>query len=574
MSRRGFLMRTAGAGLAGALYESSALAAILEAAVPAEQWSGGCQLCASMTGAGVHGGNTVRGSKARVLLAATSTEPRHKGGTEAGAGRGVVIIRPDWVLGCDNEKLKLLKDHEVVIEDERIAEVRPHGASRTQAIVLPGQILLPGFISGHTHSCAGTLTRGFIEEATYKSIQGEGYAPRARSLLLPMTLIDELSDDEIDDLTAVNLAEMLRTGCTTQVEMSLSFKQMQSYVRVATRFGIRGYPGGMVPGISRLLPIWARKDPQTLLDSEAGTLAEIAANLAYAKTINGSANGRIRPMMAPSVVSVQTRETFSAIRDAAAVLGNGVHIHMQNEWRARDRATLREYWGKREIEILQEVGLLDGRLFAGHLLGVDVEKDLPILARAKQFTFAHCPSGAGVGVLPSSQPYPEALAAGVNTSIGLDTHSNDYLDNIKFAMMQGRSRAQLLANTSPVALVEPTIWHAIESATLGGARGLGRKDLGRIQVGAKADLCTISLAGLLVGSGTEPIDPLNNLLYTNGLAVRNVMTDGHWQLREGKLLVGDESELVRRGGAVVGKIWSRLRQDGYFDTDVGATPKG
>src|SRR3546814_15294832 len=75
-----------------------------------------------------------------------------------------------------------------------------------------------------------------------------------------MTMIDDLTEDELDDLTAINLAEMLRTGCTTQVDMSLSLKQMQSYVRVATRFGMRGFPGGMVPGMKRLLPIWTRTD--------------------------------------------------------------------------------------------------------------------------------------------------------------------------------------------------------------------------------------------------------------------------------------------------------------------------
>src|SRR3546814_16316940 len=91
------------------------------------------------------------------------------------------------------------------------------------------------------------------------------------------------------------------------------------------------------------------------------------------------------------------------------------------------------------------------------MLGVDGAKDLPILAAAKGFTFAHCPSGAGWGVLPSSQPWPEALAAGVNTSIGLDTHSNAYLANIRQAVAQGRSRAQLYAKTSPVKLVEPTL---------------------------------------------------------------------------------------------------------------------
>src|SRR3546814_14821372 len=86
-----------------------------------------------------------------------------------------------------------------------------------------------------------------------------------------MTMIDDLTEDELDDLTAINLAEMLRTGYTTQVDMSLSLKQMQSFVRVATRFGMRGFPGGMVPGMKRLLPIWTRTENKVLDDSEAAT---------------------------------------------------------------------------------------------------------------------------------------------------------------------------------------------------------------------------------------------------------------------------------------------------------------
>jgi len=51
--------------------------------------------------------------------------------------------------------------------------------------------------------------------------------------------VERLSDDELDALTALNLAELLRSGCTTQVEMSLSLRQAESYVRVAERWGVR-----------------------------------------------------------------------------------------------------------------------------------------------------------------------------------------------------------------------------------------------------------------------------------------------------------------------------------------------
>src|SRR3954447_18935784 len=99
--------------------------------------------------------------------------------------------------------------------------------------------------------------------------------------------------------------------------MSLSLKQGQSYVRVARRFGVRGFVAGMVPGIHRLLPIWRRTDDQVLFDSVGETLTEVAANLKWAREIDGAEDGHIRAMMAPSVPLVHTPETLGALRGAA-----------------------------------------------------------------------------------------------------------------------------------------------------------------------------------------------------------------------------------------------------------------
>ena len=64
--------------------------------------------------------------------------------------------------------------------------------------------------------------------------------------------------------------------------MSLSLRQMQSYVRVATKYGFRGFAGGMVPGMTRLGPIWNRPPgrPDILENADADTLAEIAGEKA------------------------------------------------------------------------------------------------------------------------------------------------------------------------------------------------------------------------------------------------------------------------------------------------------
>jgi 5-methylthioadenosine/S-adenosylhomocysteine deaminase len=457
-----------------------------------------------------------------------------------------VLVQPSWVLTVENETLKLVRDHDVVVEDDRIAELRPRRKGwRGHRVRADGQLLVPGFISGHTHVAGGTTTRGIIEGG--------------RSFARPLELADQLSDEQLDDITAFNLAELLRSGCTTQLEMSLSLKQAESYARVASRFGARGYPGGMIPGIHRLFPIWFRTSDQALFDSVPGTLEEIAANLAFGRRWNGAEGGLILPQMTPHATDTQTPETMQAIAAAARELGNGIHIHLSQS--ANETATVLRLWGKRPVPWLDDFGMYDGPLFGAHMSGIDLVADPPILA-AHGAVYAHCPSGGGAG--GGTQPWPEILAAGVRTNIGIDTHSNDYVENLKLAVLYGQARRSLIATTSPVPLQNPTIWDAMRAATLVPATALGRSDLGRIVPGAKADLATIDVTGFLTGTGAVPPEPLNNLLYAHGLSVRNVMTDGRWQLLDGQLVVADERRLAHRAGQAVQALWDALAAEGWF----------
>jgi cytosine/adenosine deaminase-related metal-dependent hydrolase len=369
--------------------------------------------------------------------------------------------------------------------------------------------------------------------------------------------MEALSDEALDCLTTSNLVEILRSGCTTQVEMALSLRELRAYLRAADKLGVRGYPAAMVPDIGRVMPIWARTDEQTLLDSVPGTLNEIKANLEFGLSINRSQNDRIRPMMAVTVTGAHTVETLRELARAAQSLGNGVHLHVQ-----ADEASQRAF-GKREVVLLDEAGVLDQVVFGAHLIGIDLEADLPILA-GKKFTFVHCPSSGGAALHPGAQPYPEALAAGVNTAIGLDAHSNDLIENVKMSVVQGRAREHLLRGSSHVPVRRPSIWDAVRSATLGAAEGLNRDDLGRIAPGAKADLCTVDVAGLYVGTGNPAPAPLNNLLYASAHSVRNVMTDGVFQVLDGELLVEDESKLLERRRAIMSELHTQLEAEGWF----------
>ncbi len=441
-----------------------------------------------------------------------------------------------------NQHLLIRKGAIEAIQGKPFRESLPH-------LDLSRELVLPGFISGHTHCCSATPTRGIIESP--------------RSYRRPLELVEALDDDELDALTAFNLAELIRSGCTTQVEMSLSLRQAESYVRVAKRFGARGYPGAMIPDISRLFPIWFRSEDVLLQQVEGDTLAEIDNNLAFGLRHRDAAGGLIRPMMAPHACDTHTERTLQAIAAAARELGTGVHIHLsQGE---RETATVRRLQGKTPTQWLEDLGILsDGPVFGAHMTGLDWAVDTPILKR-HGVVYAHCPSAGGAG--NGTQPYPEALAAGLAVNIAIDTHSNDYLENLKLAVLYGQARHELRTEwaTDGVASRRPTIWDAIEGATRIPANALHRPDLGRIAVGASADLLSIDVTGLLSGSGALPPEPLHNLLYANGRMVTTVMTAGRIQVRDGVFVADDVARVLSQGGEVVRKIWRRLNEEAWFE---------
>ena len=460
--------------------------------------------------------------------------------------RGTYAVSAGWLLVAPKGKAELWRDAHFVVRDGRIVDVRPVPfAGDLPVVSLPHDLVVPGFISGHTHVASGTPTRGIIE----------GGGSRRR----PAHVVATLSDGELDDLTAFNLAEILRSGCTTQLEMSQNLRMAESYVRVALRWGVRGYPGGMIPGTPRVDGIWARKNDDVLFASVPETLREIADNVAFGERYRNAGNGLIRPMLAPHATDTQTPETLAALRTGAERLGTGLHFHVSQG--REETARVKRLWGRTPVQWLDDHGLLDMPMFGAHMTALDWDIDPDILNRRGSI-YVHCPSAGGAGF--STQPYPEALAAGMNVNIGLDTHSNDYLENLKLAVLAGRVRAQLLAQ-GPTPVQAPVIADAVDGATRVAAQGLRRDDLGRLAVGAQADFATIDLAGFLVGAGALPPEPLHNLLYANGLSVRHVATAGRFQIFDGQLVIADEEEVKRRGGAVMEKVWGQLRAEGRFD---------
>ena len=83
------------------------------------------------------------------------------------------------------------------------------------------------------------------------------------------------------------------------------------------------------------------------------------------------------------------------------------------------------------------------------------------------------------------------------------------------------------------------LFHA---ATVGGATALGRDDLGRLAVGAKADIVMLDLDA----PGMRPVrDPLRSFFFSAAdRAVRHVFVDGRQVVKDGEVLTIDRRALA------------------------------
>ncbi|HBY96015.1 MAG TPA: hypothetical protein DEP84_19015 [Chloroflexi bacterium] len=128
---------------------------------------------------------------------------------------------------------------------------------------------------------------------------------------------------------------------------------------------------------------------------------------------------------------------------------------------------------------------------------------------------------------------------GINVAIGTDTFPPDIIEEMRAATWLNKvaDRDRTVASAGEV----------YEAATLGGARALGRSDIGRLSSGAKADIVIIDLSRFDLGPLDDPIRTLVHC--ANRRDVETVISDGQIVVERGQLRGVDEAELVARARA-------------------------
>ncbi len=455
------------------------------------------------------------------------------------------LIQGGWIVGFQNGHHAVLRDGVVVYEEDRILHV---GASFAGAVdvVIPaaGKLVAPGFVNIHALAnidvqtlVLDTSEEGLASsEAVAKAVSDAGEVSGAGEL--------ELREDHLRASARFSLLQLLKGGSTTIVEITTMAPsrfetprcEAPLLVEAAAELGARLYVSHKFRAGKRYLTpggVWRYH-----WDLAAGRSA-----LAYAEEIvrcyEGTHGDRIRTLLFPYQFDACTPELLREAKAAADALAVPVHLHVaQSLFEFHD--CLRRY-GKTPVQLLDSIGFLDERTILTHLIyttlhgasgfGVGDASDLHIVAD-RGATVAHCPVvyARRNRILGSFARYCEL---GINVGLGTDTFPQDMIEEMRWAAL-GCKWIDRDANRG-------TARDVFNAATLGGARALGRSDIGRLAPGAKADIIIVDLHRLHSG----PVDdPIKTLVYAAaGSDVETVIVDGRTVLTGGKAPGVDEGAL-------------------------------
>jgi len=424
-----------------------------------------------------------------------------------------VVFRGGTILTIDPEHRVLTGD--VATVDGAIAQVGGDYTPQTrdfEIVDCAGCIVMPGLVQAHVHSCQ-TLARGRADDLELLDWLRQVVWPYEASL-------DEAAARAAGELA---YAELLLGGTTAVLDMG-TVHHTDEIFAAAERSGIRATVGkAMMDAPDREIPAGLRESTRWSLDESARLIAR------------WHGDGRLRYAYAPRFVLSCTDELMHDVASEARAKGVRVHTHASEN--IGEIALVRERYGKDNIAVLDELGLLGEHTTIAHC--VHLSADERALLAARRAHVCHCPS-SNLKLASGICPLPELVAAGVRLAIGADgAPCNNNLDGfleLRLAALLHKPRAGARALPAP---------EVVRIATLGGAGALGLADrIGSLEVGKRGDVIAIDVSTL---HALPTASPWSAIAYAaKACDVRHVAVDGALVVRDRALLTLDVAEVRAR----------------------------
>ena len=396
---------------------------------------------------------------------------------------------------------------------------------------------MPGMVNVHTHLQSESIGRGLIEELGNPALYMTGILDE-KSVFVTSGLTKEAGGEaaqlKANKASTQNaIAELLKSGCTTVTDLAVAY---DGWLDILADTGIRAVAAPMYRDAKWHVPTGHRLD--YVWDLEKGR-RDFATALETVDAALSHPSGRLSAMLAPMQVDTCSPEL---IRDSiAAARERGIKATVHCSQHIPEFQEIVRRHGVTPVQWMHREKLLSPDMLLGHAIFLDhhslvqwwSRRDLDILHETGT-SVAHCPvvfSRYG----QMMEDVGSYIRKGVNVAMGTDTEPQNMAEEVRMASTMGRAAA---GSVRGVWLSE--LFHA---ATIGGAKALGRDDLGRLAVGAKADLVLLDLEA----PGMRPVrDPLRSFFFSAAdRAVRHVFVDGRQVVKEGEVTTIDHATMRR-----------------------------
>ena len=349
--------------------------------------------------------------------------------------------------GSADERLGIVPDAAVVVEDGRVAWVGPAGRapSADRAIDIGGRAVVPGFVDSHSHLVyAGDRSAEFTSRMAGVAYDGGGIG-------VSVAATRAATDDELRSLLRARVAEMRALGTTTTEVKSgygLSVEHEERSLRLAQEITNETTFLG-----AHVVPPDARGDRAAYLDLVCGPM--LAACAPHARWVDVFCE----PSSPHAFTGEESRRVLTAGRDA----GLGLRVH-GNQLGPGPGVALAVELGAASVD---------------HCTFLS-EADVDDLVSAAGMTVATLLPGVEFS---TRSPYPDArrlIDSGVDVALASDCNPGTCNSaSIPFVIALAVREMRMTAS------------EALLAATVGGARALRRDDVGRVAVGSRADLTVL-----------------------------------------------------------------------------------
>ncbi len=433
-----------------------------------------------------------------------------------------VIRNADMVIAWDSDTKShvYLPDADIAFDGGVLTFVgRNYPGPADTTIDGTGKMVMPGLVNIHAHPSSEPMNKGLTDE-----VGSPGFYNSSLYEYLPIYRADAQA---VPDCVRVALSELLLSGVTTLADLSMAHP---GWLDLLAEAGMRVCIAPMFRSAR-----WYTKNGHMVeyaWDEAAGEKAMTEA-LALIERAEQHPSGRLFGMVCPAQIDTCSESLLRDSHAEAKARGVSWQIHAAQSVSEFHEITRRH--GFSPIGWLDHLGLLSERSIIGHGIFLDDHPSTPWhtrtdLARLAETgtTVAHCPTVfARRGI--TLKDLGRYQHAGVNMGLGTDTYPHNMLDELRLAAYLARTQAN-----NPRTLTSTDLFSA---ATIGGAKALGRDDIGRLAPGCRADLVLVDITHPMMRPAH---DPLRSLIYSAGdRAVRSVFVDGQMVVDNGQVLTMD-----------------------------------